>query len=85
MPVLSLTDITVSFSGPPVLDNVSLHIDRGERVCVIGRNGSGKSTLLKTVGGVYSPGAGSITFPEVAKRPSFSKRSRKFLTVKSLM
>ena len=64
MPVLSLTDVTVSFSGPPVLDNVSLHIDKGERVCVIGRNGSGKSTLLKTIGGVYSPGVGSITFPE---------------------
>ena len=64
MPVLSLTDVTVSFSGPPVLDNVSLHIEKGERVCVIGRNGSGKSTLLKTIGGVYSPGVGSITFPE---------------------
>ncbi len=64
MPVLSLTDVTVSFSGPPVLENVSLHIEKGERVCVIGRNGSGKSTLLKTIGGVYSPGAGSITFPD---------------------
>ncbi len=64
MPVLSLTDVSVSFSGPPILDRVSLHIDKGERVCVLGRNGSGKSTLLKTIGGVYSPGSGSISFPE---------------------
>lgn len=64
MPVLSLADVTISFSGPPVLDNVSLHIDKGERVCVIGRNGSGKSTLLKTIGGVYRPGSGSISFPD---------------------
>ncbi len=64
MPVLSLTDVTISFSGPPVLENVSLHIDRGERVCVLGRNGSGKSTLLKTIAGDYQPNSGSIAFPE---------------------
>ena len=55
MPVLSLTDITISFSGPPVLENISLHIDKGERVCVLGRNGAGKSTLLKVIGGIYGP------------------------------
>ncbi|MGY8693383.1 MAG: ATP-binding cassette domain-containing protein [Verrucomicrobiia bacterium] len=64
MPVLSLTDITISFSGPPVLDTISLHIDKGERVCVLGRNGAGKSTLLKVIGGVYGPNSGLIAFPE---------------------
>lgn len=64
MPVLSLTDITISFSGPPVLESISLHIDKGERVCVLGRNGAGKSTLLKIIGGVYGPNSGSIAFPE---------------------
>jgi len=64
MPVLSLTDVTVSFSGPPILENVSLHVDQGERVCILGRNGSGKSTLLKTIGGLYRPNSGTISFPE---------------------
>lgn len=64
MPVLSLTDITISFSGPPVLENISLHIDKGERVCVLGRNGAGKSTLLKVIAGVYGPNSGIIAFPE---------------------
>lgn len=64
MPVLSLTDVTVSFSGPPVLENVSLHVDQGERVCILGRNGSGKSTLLKTIGGLYRPNSGTISFPD---------------------
>lgn len=64
MPVLSLTDITISFSGPPVLDTISLHIDQGERVCVLGRNGAGKSTLLKVIGGIYGPNSGLIAFPE---------------------
>lgn len=64
MPVLSVTELTISFSGPPVLENASLHIDRGERVCVLGRNGAGKSTLLKVISGEYGANTGSITFPE---------------------
>lgn len=64
MPVLSVTDLTISFSGPAVLENASLHIDRGERVCVLGRNGAGKSTLLKVISGEYGANSGLIAFPE---------------------
>lgn len=64
MPVLSITELSISFSGPNVLDNVSFHLDRGERVCVLGRNGAGKSTLLKVISGAYGANSGSITFPE---------------------
>ncbi|MBC2606898.1 ATP-binding cassette domain-containing protein [Pelagicoccus albus] len=64
MPVLSVTELTISFSGPAVLENASLHIDRGERVCIVGRNGAGKSTLLKVISGEYGANSGSITFPE---------------------
>ncbi len=67
MPVLSLTDVSIQFSGPPVLENASLHIEKGERVCVLGRNGSGKSTLLKLIGGVYAPHSGTIAFPQGGK------------------
>ena len=64
MPVLSITDLTISFSGPAVLENASLHLDRGERVCVLGRNGAGKSTLLKVISGEYGVDSGTIAFPE---------------------
>lgn len=64
MPVLSVTDLTISFSGPPVIENASLHIDRGERVCVLGRNGAGKSTLLKVIAGTYGADRGTISFPD---------------------
>lgn len=64
MPVLSLTDITISFSGPPVLERISLHVEKGERVCILGRNGAGKSTLLKVVSGEYGPNSGTVAFPE---------------------
>ena len=73
MPVLSLTDITISFSGPPVLDRISLHIDSGERVCILGRNGAGKSTLLKVVSGQYGPNSGTVAFPEGGKASALSQ------------
>jgi molybdate transport system ATP-binding protein len=49
--VLSLRDVTVSYSGRPVLDRVSWDVRRGERWAVLGPNGSGKSTLLSLVCG----------------------------------
>lgn len=67
MPVLSIHDLTISFSGPAILDSVQLHIDQGERVCIVGRNGAGKSTLLKVILGEYMPNTGIITFPSGGK------------------
>ena len=63
MPILSLSDVSIQFSGPPILDTVTLNIDAKERVCVLGRNGSGKTTLLKTITGEFVPNSGSIVFP----------------------
>ena len=51
MALLSLRDIQLSFTHPPLLAGVSLSIDEGERICLIGRNGEGKSTLLKLIAG----------------------------------
>jgi len=63
MPVLSLSDVSIQFSGPPILDTITLNIDPKERVCVLGRNGSGKTTLLKTITGEFIPNSGSVAFP----------------------
>ena len=46
MPLVSLRNVSIAFGGPAVLDHASLGIDRGERVCLLGRNGAGKSTLM---------------------------------------
>lgn len=58
MSLLNLNDVTISYGQPPLIDGISLSIERGERVCLIGRNGAGKSTLLKVIVGQIQPDDG---------------------------
>ena len=60
MALLSLRDVSIAFGGPALLSKVSFSLDRGERVCVIGRNGEGKSTLLKIIAGELISDSGEI-------------------------
>ncbi|MDY0149821.1 MAG: ATP-binding cassette domain-containing protein [Kiritimatiellia bacterium] len=60
MAVLSLQDIFVRFGGPWLLEGATLNLERGERVCLLGRNGEGKSTLLKIAAGLLTPDAGEV-------------------------
>jgi len=58
--LLSLKQIVVSFGGPNLLDKVDFQLDRGERVCLVGRNGAGKSTLMKLIAGEVTADGGEI-------------------------
>ncbi len=58
--MLSLRNISLSFGGPLLFDNVNLRIEPGDRLCLLGRNGSGKSTLLKIIDGEIAPDQGEI-------------------------
>ncbi|NNF67027.1 MAG: ATP-binding cassette domain-containing protein [Gammaproteobacteria bacterium] len=49
MPLIHLQDACLEFNHVPILLNANLSIDRGERLCLIGRNGTGKSTLLNVI------------------------------------
>src|SRR3954464_4738981 len=60
MAIVSLLDVSLSFGGAPLLDRVNLQIDRGERVCLVGRNGAGKSTLMKVITGELKPDTGQV-------------------------
>lgn len=60
MPLLMLDDVSLAFGLHPLLDQASLVIEAGERVCLIGRNGEGKSTLLKIVSGEVTPDGGLV-------------------------
>jgi urea ABC transporter ATP-binding protein UrtE len=58
---LVLTDLVAGYGLGVVLEEVSLTIDAGERVALVGRNGAGKTTLLKTIMGLLRARSGSIT------------------------
>ncbi|HAF62216.1 MAG TPA: lipase [Anaerolineaceae bacterium] len=58
--ILQVKNISKSFAGVKALDQISLTINEGEIVCLVGENGSGKSTLVKIISGVYSPDNGEI-------------------------
>ncbi|WP_374439556.1 ATP-binding cassette domain-containing protein [Pseudomonas panipatensis] len=60
MTLLKFTDVSLAFGTTPLLDKVSWQIERGERVCIIGRNGTGKSSMLKLVKGEQMPDDGDI-------------------------
>jgi len=60
MPLLTLQDVGIRFVGPPLLENASLQIERGERICLVGRNGVGKTTLLRLIDGELEPDTGEI-------------------------
>ena len=60
MAIVSLLDVSLSFGGAPLLDKVNLQIDRGERVCLLGRNGAGKSTLMKVITGELNADVGQV-------------------------
>ncbi|MEP6573458.1 MAG: ATP-binding cassette domain-containing protein [Gemmatimonadota bacterium] len=60
MALLGLRDVRVAFGGPAVLEGASFSIERGERVCLLGRNGAGKSTLMRLLDGTIQPDQGEV-------------------------
>ncbi|MEO9573771.1 MAG: ATP-binding cassette domain-containing protein [Tateyamaria sp.] len=60
IPLLQLSDISLTFGGDPVFDDLSLVVQPGDRVALVGRNGSGKSTLMKVMAGIVEADRGEI-------------------------
>jgi ATP-binding cassette subfamily F protein uup len=60
MSLIQLQHVDFSIGGPLLLADVDLSIERGERVCVVGRNGEGKSTLMKLIAGQLQPDDGEV-------------------------
>ncbi|MEX2218291.1 MAG: ABC-F family ATP-binding cassette domain-containing protein [Phycisphaerales bacterium] len=60
MPLIAAVNIRHTYGEDIILDGVSISIDAGERIGMVGRNGTGKSTLLKVLGGLIRPDDGSV-------------------------
>ena len=58
--IVVFRDVSISFGGPPVLEDVSFFVQRGKTLCILGRSGVGKSVSLRLLMGFLKPDSGSI-------------------------
>jgi len=73
--LLEIKDLELAYGQVAVCRNISLRLDRGEIVALIGANGAGKSTTLRAIAGVLPPRIGTITFSgrDVTAMPSYER------------
>ncbi len=67
MAIVQVTDLAFSYGGRNLLDGISLQIEPGERIGLVGRNGEGKSTLLKLMAGSLKPDSGTVALAPTAR------------------
>jgi ATP-binding cassette subfamily F protein 3 len=67
MPILSANNIRMVFGSRVILDSVSMAVEPGERIGIVGRNGCGKSTLMKVLCGMIRPDAGEVNLSRGAR------------------
>ena len=63
IPLLQMNEISLTFGGEPVFHDLSLVVQPGDRVALVGRNGSGKSTLMKVMAGLVEADQGQLVVP----------------------
>ncbi len=59
-PAIAFHDVSISFSGRAILEEVSFSIERGQTLCILGRSGVGKSVALRILMGFLKPDSGSV-------------------------
>jgi len=73
MAFVSIQNVELAFDGYRLFDGISLSIDRGEKVAIVGRNGSGKSTLLRLIEGGVQPDSGVVIVQKGTRRDFLSQ------------
>jgi ABC-2 type transport system ATP-binding protein len=63
--MISIENICKSFKDKKVLDNISINLDKGEILAILGADGSGKSTLIKIIIGMIKPDSGKISINDI--------------------
>ncbi len=62
MSLITISELTIGFRGPPLLDGISCRIEPAQRIGLLGRNGAGKTTLLRILSGEVEPDGGNVAF-----------------------
>jgi len=62
MALISLQDVTLAYGGPVLFDGLTMQIEAGERIALLGRNGVGKTTLMKVMSGELKPDSGLVVY-----------------------
>jgi branched-chain amino acid transport system ATP-binding protein len=73
---LAAEDLCAGYGPVQVLDHVSLHVEPGEIVALLGRNGAGKSTTLATLAGLVTPRSGRVLMDGTPRTDAPSRRAR---------
>jgi len=60
MALVSLQNVSLSFGGTVILEDLNLQIEKNQRICLLGRNGAGKTTLMRTLAGEVKPDSGTV-------------------------
>ena len=67
MPLLELRNVTSFYGNVQALKGISLSVEKGEVVTLLGANGAGKSTTLRTISGLLQATSGEILFDEIGR------------------
>ncbi len=73
MAIIILQNISVAFGGQKILDTINLQIEKGQRICLLGRNGTGKSTMMKIISGRILADEGTVQKDQKIKVSYFSQ------------
>ena len=73
MALVSMQNVSLSFTGTKILEDLNVQIEKGQRICLLGRNGVGKTTLMRTLAGELKPDSGSVQVGQGVKVAYFSQ------------
>ncbi|MFC7095862.1 ABC transporter ATP-binding protein [Halobaculum marinum] len=76
--VVSLSDVSIAFGDVTIVKELTLSIDAGEFVALVGPNGSGKTTLLELLAGLRTPDEGSVSRPDVDRDAAYLPQTPAF-------
>ena len=68
MALIAVKDVTIAFEGSVAVDKVSLEVEKGDYLVIVGENGSGKSTLVRAMLGLVKPRSGHIAYGDGLSR-----------------